>query len=239
MTAPAFEALAALQDRDNEIGRLRHRRWHLEERAALARVQADTAVRAQRLDEARGRQAQAVKAQAEREQALTSTEARIAEIDKRMYSGAVSASRELQAMSDEVAHLKERVSELEEQVLEAMEAREPVDAEVAALEAEQQAAADEADRLRAAAADAEAGIDAELAAEMGARADAEAVVPPDLLKEYEQLRAKLDGIGAARLVGNQCTGCHLTLPATEVDRIHHLPEDEAAYCDNCGRILIR
>jgi predicted nucleic acid-binding Zn-ribbon protein len=239
MTAPAFEALAALQDRDNEIARLRHRRSHLEERAALARVEADMAARAQRLDAARGRQREVVATQSEREQTLASTEARIAEIDKRMYSGTVSASRELQAMADEVAHLKGRVSELEEQVLEVMEAREPIDAEVAGIEGEQQAAADEVDRLRAAAVSAEAEIDAELAAEGAARADAQASVPAGLVKEYDQLRAKLDGVGAARLVGNQCTGCHLTLPATEVDRIHHLPDDEVVYCDNCGRILIR
>ena len=110
------------------------------------------AARAQRLEEARGRQSQAAKAQSELEQSLASTEARIVEIDKRMYSGTVSASRELQAMSDEVAHLKERVSDLEEQVLEAMEAREPIDDEVAGIEVEQQAAAQEVQRLQTAAA---------------------------------------------------------------------------------------
>ena len=239
MTAPKFEALEALQDRDNDIARLLHRRSHLEERASMARLEQEMAARATRLGEAAGRQAAAVKAQTDLEDTLAATEARIAEIDKRMYSGAVSASRELQAMSEEVAHLKERVSDFEEQVLEAMEAREPIDAEVAAIEAEQQAAADEVERLRQAAEAAEAELDAELAAERAARAEAEAHVPPPLLKEYDQLRAKLDGVGAARLVGNQCTGCHLTLAATEVDRIRHLPEDDVVYCDNCGRILIR
>ena len=239
MTAPKFEALAALQDRDNDIARLRHRRSHLEERAAVARLKEEMAKRAAVLAEAAGRQAEAVKAQTGLEETLSATEARIAEIDKRMYSGTISASRELQAMSEEVTHLKDRVSALEEQVLEAMEAREPIDAEVAAIEAEQQAAADEIDRLEQAAGAVEAEIDAELAAEETARAEAESHVPPDLLKEYDQLRAKLDGVGAARLVGNACMGCHLTLAATEVDRIRHLPEDEVVYCDNCGRILIR
>src|SRR5947209_17958578 len=99
MTGPAFEALAALQDRDNDIARLQHRRTHLEERAAIARIEADMAARAARLDQAKARQAEAVGAQTKLEEALASTEERIAEIDKRMYSGAVSASRELQAMS--------------------------------------------------------------------------------------------------------------------------------------------
>jgi predicted nucleic acid-binding Zn-ribbon protein len=46
------------------------------------------------------------------------------------------------------------------------------------------------------------------------------------------------GQGAARLVGNTCQSCHLTIPATEVDRIRHAPDGIVAYCDNCGAILI-
>src|SRR5438445_123736 len=88
-------------------------------------------------------------------------------------------------------------------------------------------------------AEATEAIDAELAGELDARAIAAKAVPPDLLEQYERLRARLGGIGAARLVGNSCGGCHLTLPATELDRIRHLPPDAVALCDQCGRILVR
>ena len=41
-----------------------------------------------------------------------------------------------------------------------------------------------------------------------------------LLAVYERCRAKREsGIGAARLVGHTCQGCHLTIPATEVDAL--------------------
>jgi predicted nucleic acid-binding Zn-ribbon protein len=46
-------------------------------------------------------------------------------------------------------------------------------------------------------------------------------------------------VGAARLVGGTCQACHLALPATEVDRIRHLPPDAMARCDHCGAILVR
>ena len=177
--------------------------------------------------------------QEELEGDLATTEKRIAEIDKRMYSGTVSASRELQAMSEEVQHLKQRVAELEEKVLEAMEAREPLDAEVDAIDSEAAAADSEAERLRAAVAEAESSIDTDLASERAERAEAAAKVPADLLAEYEVLRSKLGGTGAARLVGNQCTGCHLALSATEVERLRRQPEDALELCDNCGRILVR
>ena len=56
---------------------------------------------------------------------------------------------------------------------------------------------------------------------------------------YERLRAKLGGVGAARLVGPRCSGCHLTLPATELDRLRKGSPDALVFCDQCGRILIR
>ena len=239
MTAPAFEALLAVQERDSSIDRLRHRRATLEERQALARLDAEAAARRDLLTAARARRDEAAGVEDGLEAELATTEARIAEINTRMYSGTVSASRELQAMSEEVDHLKQRVGDLEEKALEAMEVREPLEAEVAKLEAEDAAAGAEADRLRAAAADAEAVIDGELAAEQSERQRVAALVPAELLAEYEQIRGKLGGTGAARLVGNQCTGCHLSLPATEVERLRHQPDDALEHCDNCGRILVR
>jgi predicted nucleic acid-binding Zn-ribbon protein len=71
------------------------------------------------------------------------------------------------------------------------------------------------------------------------RGEASSGVAPELLDEYERLRGLLAGVGVAKLVGNRCEGCHLTLPAMEIDRIRHLPPDEKVYCDECGRLLVR
>jgi predicted nucleic acid-binding Zn-ribbon protein len=84
-----------------------------------------------------------------------------------------------------------------------------------------------------------AKIDADIASQGEARLAAAATVPADLLTRYERLRATLAGTGAARLVGGSCSGCHLTLPAMEVDRIRKAPPDEVITCDQCGRILVR
>jgi hypothetical protein len=40
-------------------------------------------------------------------------------------------------------------------------------------------------------------------------------------------------------VGSACQGCHLALPAVEVDRIRKLSVDEAVHCEECGRLLVR
>jgi hypothetical protein len=142
-------------------------------------------------------------------------------------------------MDDEVKHLKRHISELEDREIEIMEALEPLDGELATAETQRAALRQDRDRLREAIAEAMAKIDADIASQGEARLAAAATVPADLLTRYERLRATLAGTGAARLVGGSCSGCHLTLPAMEVDRIRKAPPDEVITCDQCGRILVR
>ncbi len=63
-------------------------------------------------------------------------------------------------------------------------------------------------------------------------------VSDDLLARYEQLRSKLGGTGAARLVGGSCSGCHLTLSSMELDRVRKASPDAVITCEQCGRILV-
>lgn len=233
------ETLLAVQESDTAIDRLVHRRASLPERADLAAAQARVADVDRRSAEVQARRDEIEARQDRLEQEMGRTEARIVEVEKRLYSGSVSASRELQAMSDEVESLKARRSSLEDDVLAAMEEAEPVDAELAVLASEREGTVAEIDRLEAAIARAEVAIDAELAERRAQRAEEVVVVPGELLATYEKLRAKLGGVGAARLVGASCTGCHLTLPATELDRIKREPPDALMFCDQCGRILVR
>ncbi|HXQ59722.1 MAG TPA: C4-type zinc ribbon domain-containing protein, partial [Acidimicrobiales bacterium] len=115
---------------------------------------------------------------------------------------------------------------------------EPIDAELAVVSSERDQRRDDRVRLQAAVAAAVEGIDADIAAESAARVAAATQVPADLLTRYERLRTTLGGTGAARLVGGSCSGCHLSLPAMEVDRIRKAPADEVILCDQCGRILV-
>jgi hypothetical protein len=64
-------------------------------------------------------------------------------------------------------------------------------------------------------------------------------VDPELLTEYDELRKRSGGIAIARLVGGSCGGCHLSLPAVDVDRIKKLSPDAPAHCEECGRLLAR
>ena len=234
----ALEALVELQDHDTAISQLEHRKAALPERRELAGVVAalaDVEGRASQVETSR-------EALVERQRALeadiaASTSRREA-LEQRMYAARGTPARDLQAMDDEIRHLRERVDQTEEAELEVMVALEPLDDERAALESQRAALADEAGRLRAALSEAQAELDAELSAQIAARTSAADAVPRDLRDRYESLRARLGGTGAARLVGNRCSGCHLELPSMEMDRIRHLPAGTVVTCEQCGRILV-
>jgi predicted nucleic acid-binding Zn-ribbon protein len=234
-----YQQLLRVQEHDTAADRLRHRRATLPELGELAAVEKSLAEAESAVADASARLAAVAREQRRLEDELAATEARITDVERRMYSGVVSAPRELQAMQADAESLRRRRSALEDEVLERMAEREPLDADVVALEAERARLEGEGSRLHGVVAEAQAGIDAELAGEEVRRAEAAAGLPPDLTTLYERLRARHGGVGAAPLVGARCGGCHLTLPATEVDRIRREPPDALVTCDQCGRILVR
>jgi hypothetical protein len=155
-----------------------------------------------------------------------------------MYAATGSSARDLQAMDDEVHHLAEKQSELETEELESMEAQEPFDTKLAELTALMQPLEARAAELRAEVAAGQVEIDAELATAAASRAVEAAELTPAIAERYEKLRIRMKGIGAARLTGHRCEGCHLEMSAAEADKIRALPDDTVVTCDQCGRILV-
>ena len=237
--AGVFERLLEVQDHDTAIDQLGHRRSSLPARAELAGVEGALAELARRAEALQTQRQGLGTRQAALERQIESSRARRSDLERRMFGGQVTAARDLQAMDDEVKHLARHVSELEDREIEVMEALEPVDGELAGVTAEGEALGRRRERLRGIIDESVREIDGELARHRAARAAVAADVPADLLARYERLRTKLSGTGAARLVGESCGGCHLALPAMEVDRIRRAPPDEVLTCDQCGRILVR
>ncbi|MEN3272395.1 MAG: uncharacterized protein V7636_1156, partial [Actinomycetota bacterium] len=173
------------------------------------------------------------------EDEVATLDAKAAAASKTLNSGSITAPREIQALSDEIDALGRRKRALEDNEIELMEKGEPLSADVERLGHEQTTIDAEVTRLVAAIADEESSIDAQLAALEGERAGAMEGLPEDLLARYERLRTKLGGIAVARLDGDRCLGCHVSLPAVEVDVIRHAPDDAIVTHEDCGRILVR
>jgi len=82
-------------------------------------------------------------------------------------------------------------------------------------------------------------LDAELDGLAAQRAAALDGLDADLLARYEKLRSRLRGVGIARLDGTRCTGCHLALPAAEVEQVRRQARAEGvATCPECDRLLV-
>jgi predicted nucleic acid-binding Zn-ribbon protein len=234
-----LETLLAVQDHDTVIDQLRHRRESLPERAKRASLIVDRAALAAERDQIAAERDGIAEREAALERELGTSEERIAQIDKRMYSGEVSAARDLQAMGSEIDRLKEYCSGLEDQALALLDEREPLDAAIESLEGRIAAIDAQLTEIDAAINAQEQVIDADLGTEERTRRELAASVNGALLERYEALRKKLGGIGAAYLNGHSCGGCHLELPATEIDRIKREPADALILCDQSGRILVR
>lgn len=234
-----IETLLEVQSHDLAVDQLRYRRQSLAERAQLAAVERSLTDLAQQLETSGNRLSDLERVQRRLEDEIDSIEAKAVDSELRLYSGTVQAPRELQALADEVEGLRRRKRHLEDELLDGMEQAEPVAAEVTRLEEERSRLEADASRLRAAIVAQEAEIDAELAAEVEARTGLVAGIPADLLATYEQLRQRLGGIGVARLDAGRCSGCHLSLPAQELDALRRAAPEEIVRHEECGRILAR
>lgn len=236
--AEPYDTLLQVQEHDTALDQLRHRIESMPERAALAGVRARRAEVAAALVEVQARVDDLTARQGALEERIAASAERRRVLEERMRSGSVTASKDLQAMDHEVGQLAERERGLEDEELELMEEEEPIDVELATLTETAAALDADAVRLEAEVAASEVDLLAAVRTEEAARAQSAAGLPADLAERYERLRAHLGGIGAARLVGDHCEGCHLTLPSMELERIHQLPADTFATCPQCDRILV-
>ena len=123
-----LDQLLEVQRHDTRADQIRHRRANLPERAALTEREADRA-KAEREHSATSARRDELQAEQDRiEGEVIKAKERIAVVDGKLYGGATSNPRELQALQDEVASLGRRVNLLEDSELEVMEQLEPVEA---------------------------------------------------------------------------------------------------------------
>jgi predicted nucleic acid-binding Zn-ribbon protein len=236
---PDLHPLLDVQDSDVALDQLRHRRANLPERAALAGHQATAARVDQQLAALRADLHEIELAQKKLEDEIAGIDTKAAAENRKLNSGTVTAPREIQALSDEVDALGRRKRALEDEEIELMERAEPLTADVERLESEHAAASAEIARLTEAIGELERAIDVDIASVSAERDAAAADLDADLLSRYEKLRAKLGGVAVARLEGDRCAGCHVSLPAVELDTIRHQPLDVVVTHEDCGRILVR
>jgi predicted nucleic acid-binding Zn-ribbon protein len=233
-----LDTLLELQGRDLALDRLRHERATLPERERLRGLaEQAAALTARRAGQQTERDDVARLEQRFADEAAQLVE-QIGGAERRLYSGEIASPRELQALQADVEQLRRHQRTVEDRELNAMERREPLDQDLKVLNTEHEAVQAEARGVAADLQTRERDLDAALAVEHAARDELASELGAGVVVDYERRRAQGNGVGVARLVGSTCQGCHLTIPATEVDRIRRQPDGTHAYCDNCGAILV-
>jgi predicted nucleic acid-binding Zn-ribbon protein len=235
----AFEDLLAVQEVDSKIDRLRHRLEALPEQAEQRRLQDELAAIDRRAADAEARREVVRHDQRRHEDEVATIEARIAHVNDQLYGSGITSPKEAADLQADLDSLHRRQNDLEDLVIEQMELAEPIDTELAAIAADRSVVESQLAEATAALTSVASAVADELDAAVAGRAATAANVPEALLATYEQRRRQLGGVAVARLVGNRCDGCHLTIPSAELEALRRAPADEVVVCPECTRMLVR
>ncbi|KAA2263833.1 hypothetical protein F0L68_09180 [Solihabitans fulvus] len=229
--------LLDLAEVDAELSRVAHRRRTLPEIAEIAEAEKDLRARQDalvRVETTLGDLSRDVKRQ---ETEIDQVRAREDRDRALLASGSVGA-KQLTELEHELGTLQRRQGALEDDLLELMERREAIEADVqharAGLDKAQQAMGDAQHRRDEALADLES-VDTRRSAD---RALMQKQFPENLLALYERVRAH-KGIGAALLRSRRCGACRIEQDRSVLSRLREAAADEVVQCDECGAIMVR
>lgn len=236
MTNPLLE----LQRLDSRVDELRARRSGLPERALLRESEAAMVALVNERAEAADRRVTLARAERQTARLVNDLEARTREVETTLYSGKVTAIRELEALQLELRECQRRQGQREDEELVVMEQQEQLDGEIAAMDARRELLGTEAVELRAVIQAAESQIDTEIGHLVAQRSALTPHLPPAVFTVYEKLRSlpRLGGKVAVSVAGGACGGCKMILPTVLTSRLHRAPLDKAVQCLHCQRILV-
>jgi predicted nucleic acid-binding Zn-ribbon protein len=156
--------------------------------------------------------------------------------EEQLYSGKVKNTKEMQDMQAEIAALRRRNGELEEELLETMMSVDEADAarDAAARDLEAVRASRGAD-VQALSAE-QSQLQAQVAALREQRKTAMAAIPADLLSRYNALRQPKNYQPVSVLQGESCGVCGVEQTMAIVRQVQL--GQSLATCLSCGRILV-
>jgi uncharacterized protein len=210
---------------DNEKGQLLSEAQALEAKLAEAREQ--IAARHEEL-EATGAEKVALEANlAAENENITRSESHQKEIK---------TQKEYQAVSKEITGAKKLIAELEEQILQKINAMEEISADIAKKEAElaelEGNVAEQQEEVQKKVDALESGISADATA----REETVKVLSASVMKRYGRLRDQRKGVAVAEAKEGNCMGCNMHLPPQLYNTLFRA--DDVITCPHCQRILV-
>ena len=235
----ALQILLQIQDKDTQILAAQHQIKELPEREEIRTIQNSKEALEEILITKQSEVHENNRNQKRLEDEVATIEERTEKQKQKLYSGEVIAIKELQALEADIESLKERQILIEDQIIEVMELNEPIQKEIQTLTEQTDEYEQNETKLLNALTKAIEGIESAIKTIQSEKTSLTTELSNELLTEYENLRARPGYVSVAKLVNRTCNGCHLDLPAVEVDRIKKLQEDDIINCEECGCILVR
>ncbi|WP_432948888.1 zinc ribbon domain-containing protein [Kribbella sp. CA-253562] len=228
-----------LQDLDLQLDVVAHKRKSLPEHQALAELGAEKAVVDRELVAADTLVSDLRREQKKADSDVEQVRQRKARNQQRLDSGQVTSPKDLENLQHEIGSLDRRISDLEDAELEVMERLEAAEATQADLQGRAAAFAGRQAELESSRDAALKDLDEQRATLGDQRASLAAELPDDLITQYQRLRERNGGIGAAPLVGKRCMGCRMELAPSDLNKMKATAPDVVLRCEECGRILVR
>ena len=168
---------------------------------------------------------------------LEAISSKVEKEEKRLYDGTITDPKELRGIERETTHLKEKRDEMETQLLKKLEIIESIQEEIENLQNElKKLFEDEKESEKK-----YESLLIKLYNELNQIKERRHQLVEDIRLEtitlYEKVRVERSGLGAVELKNGICHGCHLELPAEDIDNI--INTKELRQCPYCTRIIIR
>ena len=238
-SAESVHPLLEIQEIDTETEQLQHRRATLPLRRDLDAARSEQRGLQHQIDTVGLQRIEVLTRQKRLEDEAAIIQAKADVDDNRLYSGEITAIRDLQALQDEIAGLRSRQGVLEERAIEALMEAEELSDQAEALEEQRAASNERVTVLEAELAAAEGAIDAQLAELAGTKTEVTARVEASAVADYERLRQTFGPSTAVTFDPSSGCGCPQQMPAVEVARIKRCAEGDVLDCAECGRLVLR
>ena len=229
---PWTDALLRFQDIDLELQKLNQKLADIE---AILHDTSTLTQAQQQAEQAEKTAHAARKAQNDVEFELQRTQTELQQTEQRLYSGSVTNPRQLEDLQAKSQSLRKWVAKLEDDLLEAMVAREEADEADTKISAHLKHIATKRTTLEQNLAAERAVLQTRGQTLLQEAENIKAHIPQAIIDSYHYLASRTGGIPVARLNGEICSMCGVeVLKPTQ----RKVKTGEEAYCDGCRRLLV-
>lgn len=157
------------------------------------------------------------------------------ELNSRLYSGQIKSGKELEKLKKEMDFSKQKRAKTEEEALAMMEAVEKCDKELSGTQNLIDSLKTQTDNEEKERQEKLPVIRQELSQLKEKRNALVNQIDELPYKTYQNLYEETDGTPVAKVEGETCAGCFMTLSTATVDKVRQ--QETLVLCTNCGRIL--